>query len=275
MPSPVRRRPATFFKYQPVSPRTLENLKQRMLWISAPAKFNDPFDCAASMINSDLSEKQIEQIFEYLYTKTGPRQWADTYRDRDSGRLIERFRDEVRRGLMGSFDEQVRVVIEQRGVACFAETATDLLMWGHYADGHRGFCLGFDATVHPFSTARQVVYRAELPRVDAVRLLLRDRDDEYDQQVAEAMLLTKAACWNYEREWRVLLKEANCPLIYRDCTLTSVHLGAQMPDADRKSIATILTDSPTSMFQVTRSAKSFSVQIRQIDGAGRLDNNLA
>ena len=34
--------------------------------------------------------------------------------------------------------------IAQRGVLSFSKTSTDALLWAHYADGHRGLCLGFD-----------------------------------------------------------------------------------------------------------------------------------
>jgi len=34
------------------------------------------------MIDGDLSEEQIEQLFKYVCTNTGHRQWADPYPQR-------------------------------------------------------------------------------------------------------------------------------------------------------------------------------------------------
>src|SRR6267142_5073888 len=32
------------------------------------------------------------------------------------------------------------------GVLCFSEVKTDVLQWAHYAEYHRGICLGFDVS---------------------------------------------------------------------------------------------------------------------------------
>jgi hypothetical protein len=33
---------------------------------------------------------------------------------------------------------------ESYGVSCFSESWNSILMWSHYADRHKGICLGFD-----------------------------------------------------------------------------------------------------------------------------------
>ena len=50
---PKKSPPAHVYKYQPVNTRTLSNLKQASIWFSAPADFNDPFDCALRGIDPE------------------------------------------------------------------------------------------------------------------------------------------------------------------------------------------------------------------------------
>jgi hypothetical protein len=38
------------------------------------------------------------------------------------------------------------VTARQFGVLCFSEEKTDVLQWAHYADRHKGICLGFDVS---------------------------------------------------------------------------------------------------------------------------------
>jgi hypothetical protein len=88
------------------------------------------------------------------------------------------------------------------GILSLTEAATDLLMWAHYGDSHRGFLLGFDDK-HPFFNQRRsendecyflrpVVY-ADLPPVRSVLAL-----------DGNTMFVTKGLKWAYEREWRML-----------------------------------------------------------------------
>ena len=47
-------------------------------------------------------------------------------------------------------NQELRAQISQRGVACFTTELNNILMWSHYADGHKGFCLEFDTNFFKF-----------------------------------------------------------------------------------------------------------------------------
>lgn len=78
------------------------------------------------------------------------------------------------------------------GVLCFSERWNDILQWSHYADRHRGICLGFDVEGAPskFGKVRYV------PDKDP-------RPENPDQAFVWRSLTTKFEAWEYEREWRV------------------------------------------------------------------------
>lgn len=88
------------------------------------------------------------------------------------------------------------------GILSLTEVSTDVRMWGHYADGGRGFLIEFDPK-HPwfhakreerdsFRHMRQVIYVSSRPS----KYLLDVTDLDF--------LYTKWDVWHDEKEWRIL-----------------------------------------------------------------------
>ncbi len=79
------------------------------------------------------------------------------------------------------------------GVLCFSERKDDLLQWAHYADRHKGICLGFDvAEDEKFGPVKYRRERLPFPQ-------------KLDQKFMRKLLSTKSVHWRYEKEWRVFL----------------------------------------------------------------------
>ena len=80
-----------------------------------------------------------------------------------------------------------------RGLLCFSFKWSNPLLWAHYADKHKGICLGFDLPV-----IRHVAYvstRLPFPIVS-----------EVNEQTGLDWLFTKFSSWCYEAECRVFAK---------------------------------------------------------------------
>lgn len=73
------------------------------------------------------------------------------------------------------------------------------LMWSHYADGHRGVALVFDASNSEFALAYQVDYPPERMPLDITCQDL--------TEVLHATLLSKRDSWKYEEEFRCIAPE--------------------------------------------------------------------
>lgn len=90
------------------------------------------------------------------------------------------------------------------GLVCFSEDWTSPVMWSHYADKHRGICLGFDVLR---SSIQKVQYEEK-------RLLpdLGGSDEPFGLTEEHRDMLRRTKCheWSYEREWRMFvpLKDA-------------------------------------------------------------------
>jgi len=85
-------------------------------------------------------------------------------------------------------------------VTCFSERQKSFLMWSHYANGHRGMCIGLNTEKIPVPPEKgycsKITYRRE-------RVPIGPRN-------AAKIALSKSVEWRYEKEWRILM--AKCDL---------------------------------------------------------------
>lgn len=111
-------------------------------------------------------------------------------------------------------------------VLSFSEDPKHPLMWSHYADAHRGICIGFRRDSLP-KTVR-VRYPQRVPRLDPSLA---------DEERTRAAFLTKRAAWAYEREWRLIgTNEASAGRSYvalPSGAITQVILGDRTSEDDR------------------------------------------
>ena len=87
----------------------------------------------------------------------------------------------------------------KRGLLCFSRDWHNPVQWSHYAEKHRGLCLGFDV---PEESLGSVTYSgnritARIEQLTAPRLL--------DPNTAKSLLLTKFSHWSYEDEVRAFV----------------------------------------------------------------------
>lgn len=243
----------TLFKYQPFNIQSLANLKNRTLWFSSPSSFNDPFDCAVPVLPKDMSEEDFHRAIEYFEREHGLESVSLNARDQ-FGKPSAEFRQVLVPAVLNAIEGEDSFY-RRRGVACLTKRADEMLLWAHYADGHRGFCLEFDGTDEPFSRARPVQYSDDLPSVNIINVLSEQNGDA----VFDAMLLTKAKCWAYEDEWRVIHAEENKAYTYPWQKLKAVYFGAAMPEEHVEIIALLLQGSPTKLYRMEKLDGKFAV----------------
>ncbi|MGR3971371.1 DUF2971 domain-containing protein [Shewanella sp. 1180_01] len=83
-------------------------------------------------------------------------------------------------------------ISKRYGLLCFSEDKYNPVQWAHYADNHKGVCLGFDI---PEKKLKKVKYVAER--------LARETLDQPDCN--EKLLTTKFNHWSYEQERRLIV----------------------------------------------------------------------
>ncbi|WP_460145651.1 DUF2971 domain-containing protein [Pseudomonas sp. S2_A02] len=176
MPTPLR-----LYKYEPLTVRTLQNIKGQILYFGSPLSFNDPYDCALTPnIKSPTNEETEAVRAAYLSQE----RITDQARREFKTKTTQELREMLLRAAHDAIKQATDAFLKNRGVTCFSERNDDLLMWSHYGSQYRGICLEFDTRFEPFSRVKPVRYLSTLPQLDVASILL---NKEFDH-VAELFL---------------------------------------------------------------------------------------
>lgn len=88
-------------------------------------------------------------------------------------------------------------------IACFCEEKDNILLWAHYANCNKGFCIEYSASdlLQYFQCfLLPVVYQDTLPTLPNI--------DEFDvlssYRTTFERISTKSEIWGYEKEWRIV-----------------------------------------------------------------------
>ena len=84
-------------------------------------------------------------------------------------------------------------ISKKNGLLCFSEDKYNPVQWAHYADNHKGVCLGFEISEKVLRKVRYVSER-----------LARDTLEHPDCN--EKLLTTKFSHWDYEQERRLIIE---------------------------------------------------------------------
>jgi hypothetical protein len=251
--------PREFFKYRSISGTSALWLERTIchdeIYVGTSEQFNDPFDCSP-IFDMDYTEADLRALASRVISKNRPEIGATEIQN-----AIESFIRTASGFNREEANEHLRLAHETRvkagtGVYCIADKPDNLLMWSHYADSHRGVCLGFDPERFPFDVAQQVTYSLERERVLP--------SDDHDEKLRKA-LLCKSKDWEYESEWRIVdpFHPTGSRRIHPRA-LQSIILGALISDQNKQQVLAwsgTRTYQPK-IFQAHISTEKFAVEVR-------------
>jgi len=150
---------------------------------------------------------------------------------------------------------------EKFGLICFAESWSNPVMWSHYADKHRGVCLGFDVPDKYLIKVKYINSRLAIEFDD-------NEQENINSDFVQKLFSTKFSDWEYEKEWRMFIgldeTDPDSGLYFynfnSDMLLKEVILGSRC-QTTTDSIKTILSGSEhnISIIKSRLAFKSFSV----------------
>ena len=141
--------------------------------------------------------------------------------DRNHQGSIERLAEEINQKYISDHQKYCKKYQEHLGISCFSEDGKNILMWSHYSEGHKGICLEYDVssfaslsrTYNIFETALFPV-RYQNKSQDLIDLTRKFFTQEFNPSIELTeqekicftwkTILTKACCWSYELEWRLV-----------------------------------------------------------------------
>lgn len=246
------------YKYYPYNEYLLELLITKKAWFSKPETFNDPFDCHLNFDNNIPSEN-YEKCLRWQLKREGRSQLQI---ENDIRKLISQdgvVNDEAKK-VIDEISASTLDLIKNIGVYCLSEVNTHMTMWAHYADDHKGLCLGF--LIPEDVVAEKVSYIAEAPRVNFTELF----DDESTENEYK-WIFSKHHDWENEKEWRIVVSEGN-RLYPIPGEIKTVTFGLRMDWVKRKVIQQILKgEHSIQYFETVRNQELLQLNVMKI-GAG-------
>jgi hypothetical protein len=231
---PMEPSPEILYKYRSLS---VDNFKftyyifmKNELYFPHPDQVDDPFDCKTFPYLENVNKRQLLKKLETI----NPKKFADKEINllKVKQAINNKSESELRAYFLDKFKSQQNV-----GVLSLSEKHLDILMWGHYTDSHKGICIGFDYNKLLF------YFNDTLFPPDKVKYPPSNEYPKWDpfvddkEELVEKIFFTKALCWKYEQEWRVILPEkGRSSQKFDPDAIVSVHLGCQITKGNKEAV---------------------------------------
>ncbi|MGD6731850.1 MAG: hypothetical protein ACPKMZ_12385 [Pleomorphochaeta sp.] len=144
------------YKYRPLyngdkdsyefNKHTLSILQKGELYFSTPKEFNDPFDCLFPILPYKITKKQVlakiySKDIESREKRKQLKSYIRDYCNNDIDNYVNSFNELIKEDPKFLY-ELNRDQSDKFEVCCFSKNYKNILMWSHYADSHKGICIG-------------------------------------------------------------------------------------------------------------------------------------
>lgn len=274
--------PQYLFKYYSPTSQNIFDIKNQRLWMSHPNFFNDPFDCNVGYDKETFEKRKLIQIINKKGCVDNTESISGfTIEDKEkiirskikesfNSKLIESYSnvkwtilkeksEDLQKGInqeLGAAIQEIDYKVEKLKnidirVSCFSqfdkydEFYKQIVMWSHYADNHRGFCVEYDlsflkeknnlktpdlcfykekdkylnernqtiirAGIFPVEyTAKRVnIPFSKLEKIKIESSGNISSNSNIDEIIYKTFVV-KSANWNYEKEWRIIADSNIC-----------------------------------------------------------------
>lgn len=223
------------YKYYAYNENSLSVLINKKIWVAKPESFNDPYDCDYNF-SPNVDEKTLKEISKQTNSNIEDIKIATT--------------------------ETMKILKERfgnAGVFSMSEKNNSILMWSHYADQHKGFCIGFDresdSILGKDDATKPVQYKNDYPYIEMF-----DQTGKMNEFFFEKMFFVKASDWVHEKEWRFVCSDGDSER-QMPSNISSIIFGLKMPQKHRTTIKNILSGQGISYKVAEKVDKQFEIRI--------------
>lgn len=187
--------------YKYLSPNRLEVLENLEIRFTQPRALNDPFEASPLLDISPETKDFVEQI-----EREAQDIWKNVPTEDKTPENHKKLQDTISEALektspssagVGLMDE----VNQKLGVLSLSRTFSNLLMWSHYAESHKGFVIGLDES-HEFFHQRTYQGLKSAPNKISYTTQ-RSITHVSDSDFYAKLLCEKPIDWAYEEEVRI------------------------------------------------------------------------
>lgn len=175
----------------------LKNLFSEVQKFSSRTMFNDIFDTKINLAFPTISEvKELGYLFDDSDTK-------------------EQFKSKFN-CFMKKHSVCIDNLFDKYLIYCLSYSCDNNLMWGHYANSHKGICIEFDTDQMSPHKITYVDTTATFNILDYMKYKHKLLDPSVFAEKIINMFNVKLKEWDYENEYRIILSKKSYPLISKD-----------------------------------------------------------
>jgi len=284
-------KPSKLYKYKAFDQDSLELILSDYLYYANPSQFNDPLDCKISIVDDINDEDELKNILSKLYKSRAEKRLNEAakslhYRGNKTLEKISTLsQNEVEKMIydiytnFSFFGDEGSTITEalanaigslilsgyNKGVLSLSEDGSCPLMWSHYAEDHKGLCLGYNVPEMAKKNVRPIIYTSDSREVRTSQILkMINNDNSARRAIEESIFLRKASPWAYEKEWRMI---SNVGLQNASLYLSEITFGLRCKDTTIYSIMKSLHDRerPIDFYQIVEVPKKFTLKKEKIN----------
>ena len=218
-----------FFSFRGFSSYSVKEIKTDKLSVSHPEEYNDPLDTVLLTYLKRKIQTEKDPVIQTRYCML--LRAAHHLRMRCFVRTTPLIHED---GKMGEREQDVQDI--------------NPLMWAHYAQYHKGFCIKYelDDKFVKYDEAKKTFTRM------AILKYCKDIDLNAGLTIGDA-LLWKNAIWDYEQEVRVIHLDYENKEQYKEIDapkLKAIYLGLKCSDSDRHDMEMALRGKQVDLYQM-------------------------
>lgn len=145
------------------------------------------------------------------------------------------------------------------GIYSLSKTYLDELLWAHYANSHKGFCIEYDldTLIKTFKTEKifsfPVIYNKIPPEITIKDMSIKNND------LIHKLSGFKSKRWEYEEEYRIITNYFG-KQSYNYHALKSIYFGLRISEAHKLEIFRTLSDRNIKFYQIQHLPKSYKFE---------------
>lgn len=247
-------------------------LTENEIYFSSSIKFNDPFDTAVHLSFRYGTDEEIKSFIKRVEGKRLPAP-TDKEIEIKANKMIQSgvFKDPK---IFDKFEDSLQEEKYSKfGIFTMSASFNNNLLWSHYANSHKGFCVGINSRKLDDnlknSTERNqliigiypVIYQKNYPELNGYQI-------ESDEDAIVGQLAIKPIDWFYEEEYRAIcLNATNFVMLLKNGEIDTVVLGCRITDDHKNEIIEVLSKKKEriDLIQAKQIRASFELGFEKIE----------
>ena len=242
------------FKFRAGNENDLDSFFEDYLWFASLSDLNDPYEGYSSFSVEGVDDDFREKFLAAVYAKDpkdsiSPEQEANIYREeyeKDTGIKFSEYVDSKAIQIVESYYDEHKNDFKILSLSLakddheYPAPLNNMLMWSHYANGFKGFCIEYDFEKLKTSIEQgngielansPVKYATDgkLPIIKLKTFMQSTIDDsrECSREILEAFT-RKELSWAYENEVR-FISEKGGKLLYDPSCINAIYIAEKAP----------------------------------------------